>query len=204
MSEAKGNRRKRPHPGQTRGQSRPQTQPEWKSQEGGALRRGAITVFILFHLFVITVVAVPLKAFSGVKDRVMPYMRWSGLFQSWDMFGPDPVKVNTYVKAVVISRDRRMQVWSFPKMEDLGLGERFRKERYRKFLEVLPQAQLAPLWPDVASHLARSLNNPADPPDKVLLIEFQSDIQPGSNESPEPVARPNVFYEDYLPPGALR
>jgi hypothetical protein len=204
MSEAKGNRRKKPTPGRTRGQSRPQTRPEWENQEARALRRGAISAFILFHLFVITVVAVPLKAFSGVKEMVMPYMRWSGLFQSWDMFGPDPVKVNAYVKAVVISRDRHMQVWSFPKMEDLGLEERFRKERYRKFLEVLPQPQYAPLWPDVATHLARSLNNPADPPDKILLIEFQSDIHPGSDDSPEPAVRPNVFYEDYLPPGALR
>jgi hypothetical protein len=195
MSEAKANRRKK-----TKGQ----TQTAGENLQTGALRRGVISAFILFHLFVITVVAIPLKAFSGVKELVLPYMRWSGLFQSWDMFGPDPVKVNAYVKAVVISRDRHMQVWSFPRMEDLGLGERFRKERYRKFMEVLPQPQLAPLWPDVATHLARSLNNPADPPDKILLIEFQSDIRPGSDDSPESEARPNVFYEDYLPPGALR
>jgi hypothetical protein len=203
MNDPKGNRRKKRNPGQTRSQARPQTRQE-ETYEIGALRRGVISVFILFHLLVITVVAVPLKAFAGVKELVMPYMRWSGLFQSWDMFGPDPVKVNAYVKAVVISRDRHMQVWSFPKMEDLGLGERFRKERYRKFLEVLPQPQYAALWPGVAGHLARSLNNPADPPDKVLLIEFQSDIHPGADDSPEPAARPNVFYEDYLPPGEPR
>jgi hypothetical protein len=199
MNEAKGNRRKKRTPGQTKGQTRAQ-----QTSEIGSLRCGLISAFILFHLLLITVVAVPLQAFAGVKDLVMPYMRWSGLFQSWDMFGPDPVKVNSYVKAVIISRDRHMQVWSFPKMEDLGFGERFRKERYRKFLEVLPQPQYAPLWPDVAVHLARSLNNPADPPEKVLLIEFQSDIHPEADQSSEPAARPNVFYEDYLPPGALR
>jgi hypothetical protein len=196
MNEAKSKRRKKSSPAQSKGQTR-----QGQTYQIGALRRGAISLFILFHLFVITVVAVPLKAFAGVKELVMPYMRWSGLYQSWDMFGPDPVKINAYVKAVIISRDRHMQVWSFPKMEDLGLGERFRKERYRKFLEVLPQPQYAPLWPDVARHLARLLNNPADPPDKVLLIEFQSDIRPGADESP---ARPNVFYEDYLPPGELQ
>src|SRR6201994_3538917 len=156
MNEAKANRRKK-----TKGQSRPQTQTAGENLQTGALCRGLISAFILFHLLLITVVALPLKAFAGAKELVMPYMRWSGLFQSWDMFGPDPVKVNAYVKAVVISRDRRMQVWSFPKMEDLGFGERFRKERYRKFLEVLPQPQYALLCPDVAAHLARSLNNPA-------------------------------------------
>jgi hypothetical protein len=199
MNQAKGNRRKKRTPGQTKGQTRPE-----EIYEIGALRRGMISAFILFNLLLITVVAVPLKAFAGAKELVMPYMRWSGLFQSWDMFGPDPVKVNSYVKAVIISRDHHMQVWSFPKMEDLGFGERFRKERYRKFLEVLPQPQFAPLWPDVAVHLARSLNNPADPPDKILLIQFQSDIHPGADEASEPPARPNVFYEAFLPPGALR
>ena len=193
MTDVKGNRRKKYTSGKTA--AHPQT---------ANLRRGAITAFILFHLFVITVVAIPLESFAGLKALVMPYMRWSGLFQSWDMFGPDPVKVNAYVKAVVISRDRHMQVWSFPKMEDLDLGQRFRKERYRKFLEVLPQPQYARLWPDVAGHLARSLNNPADPPDKILLIEFQSDIHPAGDHAPDPDARPNLFYEDYLPPGTFQ
>src|SRR5271165_3123676 len=204
MNEAKGNRRKKGAPGQAKGQSRPTTRPEEENFEIDALRRGAISVFILFHLIAITCVAVPLKALASVKELFMPYMRWSGLFQSWDMFAPDPLGVNSYVKAVVISRDRHMQVWSFPRMEELSLGERFREERYRKFTEVLPLQQNAPLWPDVARHLARSLNNQADPPDKILLIQFQSDIHAGADGSPDPVPRPNVFYDDYLQPGDLQ
>jgi hypothetical protein len=204
MNETKGNRRKKRTPGQAKGQSRPDTRAEEENYEIGAFRRGAISVFILFHLILITCVAVPLKALTNVKELVMPYMRWSGLFQSWDMFAPDPQAVNSYVKAVLITRDRRMQVWSFPRMEELSFGERLRKERYRKFVEVLPQQQFAPLWPDVAKHLARSLNNQADPPDKILLIQFQSDIRPGAEESSDPVPRPSVFYEDYLQPGDLQ
>ena len=204
MNESKGNRRKKRASGQAKGQSRPTTRPEEENFEIDALRRGAISVFILFQLIAITCVAVPLKALSNVKELFMPYMRWSGLFQSWDMFAPDPQSVNSYVKAVVISRDRRMQVWSFPRMEELGFEERFRKERYRKFAEVLPQQQFAPLWPDVARHLGRLLNNSSDPPDKILLIQFQSDIHPGANEPLDPVARPNVFYDDYLQPGDLQ
>jgi len=97
-----------------------------------------------------------------------------------------------------------MHVWAFPRMEELSFGERYRKERYRKFLDVLPQPQNAPLWPDVAKHVARQFNSQTDPPDKVLLIEFQSDIHPGADGTQEPTPRPNVFYDDYVQLGDLQ
>jgi hypothetical protein len=203
MSVTEGSRRKQRSLGKAKGRKgRPRTTPGAEN----ALRRGAISIFILFHLVVITCVAVPVdfSPLKNVKDLVGPYMVWTGLFQRWDMFAPDPPTVNTYVKSVVISRDRHMQVWSFPRMEELGFGERYRKERYRKFLEVLPQPQNAPLWPDVARHLARRFKSQADPPDKVLLIEFQSDIRSEAEGSPEPTPRPSIFYEDYLQPGELQ
>jgi hypothetical protein len=68
----------------------------------------------------------------------------------------------------------------------------------------LPQSQYAPLWPDVAAHAAKQFNSPSDPPEKVLLIDFQSDIHPGPGDAPDPAARPNIFYDDYLQPGALQ
>jgi hypothetical protein len=202
MSVTEGSRRKQRTPGQSKGRNdRPRTTPGADKRKTETLRRGAISVFILFHLIAITCVAVPAD-FSPIKnvgELVGPYMLWTGLFQRWDMFAPDPPTVNTYVKTVVISRDRHMQVWSFPRMEELGFGERYRKERYRKFLEVLPQQQNASLWPDVARHVAMQFSSQTDPPDKVLLIEFQSDIHLGAEGSPAP--RPNIFYEDYLQPG---
>jgi hypothetical protein len=204
-SAGKASGRKKRIPGRAKGRKPlPPTKPEPENRE--SVRRAAISVFILFHLVAITCVALPwnLPITSSVKELVRPYMRWSGLYQTWDMFGPDPETVNSYVKSVIITQDRHMRVWSFPRMEELGLGERYEKERYRKFLEVLPQTQNAPLWPDVARHLARSLNSQADPPDKVMLIQFQSVIHPGVDDSQEPAPRPNVFYDDYLQPGDLK
>ena len=197
--------RKKRISGQAKGRKPlPPSKSEAENRE--SVRRAAINVFILFHLVAIICVALPwnLPITSSVKELVRPYMRWTGLYQTWDMFGPDPEMVNSYVKSVIITQDRHVQVWSFPRMEELGFGERYEKERYRKFLEVLPQTQYAPLWPDVARHLARSLNNQADPPDKVMLIQFQSEIRPGSDDSHQPTPRPNVFYDDYLQPGDLK
>jgi hypothetical protein len=204
MNEATGNRQKKRKSGKASTQFVSPAKPQDANRELDALRRGAISAFILFHLVAIACVAVPVKALTGAKDLFMPYMRWSGLFQSWDMFAPDPQAVNSYVKAVVITQDHHIKVWSFPRMEELSFWDRFREERYRKFAEVLPQPQLAPLWPDVARHIARLMNNHADPPDKVLLIEFQSEIHPGTANQAEPAPRPNVFYDDYLQPGDLQ
>ena len=203
MNKTKGNRRKKRIPGEPTGQKRPRLTPEPENLQTQTFRRGVISVFILFHLVAITCVALPwnLPITGSIKDLVRPYMRWTGLYQTWDMFGPDPEKVNSYVKSVIVTQDHHMRVWSFPRMEELSFGKRYEKERYRKFLEVLPQTQFALLWPDVARHLARSLNGQADPSDKVMLIQFQSEIRPGVDDSHAPTPRPNVFYDDYLQPG---
>lgn len=132
---------------------------------------------------------------------MLPYLRWSGLFQLWDMFAPNPEPVNSYIKAVVITHDHHMRVWTFPRMEELSYGERYRKERYRKFTDVLPGQENQILWPDVANHIARTFARRGDSPDKVLLIQFRSDIKPGTDNA---VPQLNVFYEEYIEPGELR
>ena len=170
------------------------------------LQQGAISVFILFHLIAITCWALPwnFPPVSDVKVLVRPYMLWSGLFQSWDMFAPNPKSINSDVKAVVITSHHHIKVWSFPKMEELGFGERYVKERYRKFAEVLPEPVNEGLLPDVANHIARSFNSPADPPEKVLLIQFRANIKPWVDKAHEAHPQPNVFYEGYVDPGDLR
>ncbi|HEV3151436.1 MAG TPA: hypothetical protein VGY94_10800 [Acidobacteriaceae bacterium] len=166
----------------------------------------AISVFILFHLIAITCWAVPwnVSVMRELKELIRPYMAWSGLYQSWDMFAPNPKSIDSYIKAVVFTGDRRMKVWTFPRMEELGFAERYQKERYRKFEETLPEQRYEALRPGVATHVARLFNSQVDPPDKVVLIEFRSDIKPGADESYVPVPKPNVFYEGYIQSGDLR
>lgn len=165
--------------------------------------QGVISIFILFHLIAITCWAFPwnIPVVSTAKRIVLPYLRWSGLFQSWDMFAPNPEAVNSYIKAVVITHDHHMRVWTFPRMEELSLWERYRKERYRKFTDVLPGQENEAVWPDVANHIARAFARQGDSPDKVLLIQFRSNIKPGTDHA---APQPNVFYEEYIEPGDLR
>ena len=88
-----------------------------------------------------------------------------------------------------------MHVYLFPRMEELDLGRRYQEERYRKFVENFLLPKNAALWPDIASHIAKSYD---DPSEKVVLIQFQSDIKPGAPKMDAPDSRPTVFYDEYV------
>jgi hypothetical protein len=159
--------------------------------------RGIVSAFILFHLIAILCWALPLNfaPMEDVKTLTRPYMVWSGLFQSWDFFAPNPKSANAYIEAAVITQDRHQFLWAFPRMEQLGYFERYRKERYRKFAEVLPLQRNAMLWPVVAQRIGGFFKNPADPPQSVVLIQFSAPIQPGLEHGPLLVPKPRIFYE---------
>jgi hypothetical protein len=195
---------KKSNPRQASSQKRAKSEAD--SPETQSLKRGAISIFILFHLIAITCWAVPatFPPLAVIRELVRPYMQWTGLFQAWDTFAPNPKSINIYVKTAVITRDRHIHVWAFPRMEELSYGERYREERYRKFAEVLPEPVNAILWPDALKRLAWQFNSPTDPPDEVMLIKFQSDIKPGTDERLEPAPKPTVFFEDYVQPGDLK
>jgi hypothetical protein len=176
------------------------------NSESPSFLRSAISAFILFHLIAITCWAAPTDFWlvAGIRGLVRPYMRWSGLFQSWDTFAPNPPTANSYVKALVVTRNHHIHVWAFPRMEELSYSERYRKERYRKFAEVMLQPNNAAMIPDIAKHIARSFNSETDPPERVLLVQYQTDITPGADKTREPTPKPFVFYDDYVQPEDLK
>lgn len=184
--------------GRTKTSPRERGKAEAQIWEAKGFRRGAISIFILFHLIAILCWTIPTDYpfMVGVRGLIGPYMQWAGLVQSWDTFAPNPKAVNSYIKAVVITQHGHMHVFDFPRMEQLGLGERYAKERYRKFAENLVVAGNAPVLPDIARHVARLYKNPADPADKVVLVQFVADITPWVQKEDRP--RPVVFYEDFV------
>ncbi len=117
----------------------------------------AINAFLIFHILAIACWCLPIDSplISLCKNGVRPYFLWSGLFQSWDMFSPIPKSANTYIEATIVFKDGSRTTWTFPRMEQLSLTERYFKERYRKFAETLPLDQNDALLPDVARRIAR-------------------------------------------------
>lgn len=189
----------------------PQPSPDVRSSQPGTagnqeFLRGVISIFILFNMIAILSWAIPLNVapLPQIKQILRPYLLWTGLFQSWDFFAPNPRPVNSYIQAVVVTQDHHMRVFNFPRMEQLSYTKRYREERYRKFAEVLCDSRYAALWPDVARHVARSLNNSTGPPQMVILMKFQTPILYGVTPAQEPAAKPEFFYEYYVSSGDLR
>ncbi len=172
------------------------------------VKRIAINVFLVFHLVAITCWSMP---FAGplvrvVRDSVRPYIVASGLFQSWDMFSPDPKGINSYLEAVVIYQDGSTQLWSFPRMELLDMPERYQKERYRKYEENLENNVNAPLWPDAARYIARLTSSAGHPAKTVMLVVRWSDILPPTADNPNGRGpwQVNVFYTYAVKPEDLK
>jgi hypothetical protein len=147
----------------------------------GSWKQIAISAFLLFHMLAIASWCLPFNSVLNEKARgfIRPYMLWSGLFQIWDMFAPDPARVNSYVEAEISFRDGSTRVWSVPRMNELGYVDRYFKERYRKFsTEYLRMDSHAALWPDAARYIARVNRNPANQPTAVRLVRWWSEINP--------------------------
>jgi hypothetical protein len=150
----------------------------------------AINTFLILHIVAIACWCLPIDGpvVALCNDWARPYFRWSGLFQSWNMFSPVPKSANTYVEATVIKQDGSRATWTFPRMEQLSLTQRVFKERYRKFAEDLARDQNDALLPDVACHIARLNSAPSNPAKTVILVQKWSFIVPRPNGSyiPEP------------------
>jgi hypothetical protein len=163
------------------------------------LSTGTLSLFIAFHLFAIICWALPTEAapIEWLRHLVRPYMLGVGLDQSWDMFSPNPRDANTSLKAVIITQNRHLKTYSFPSIVEPGIRERFLKDRMRAFQELIAAPKNTPLLPEVALHIAGYFNDPADRPDKVIIVEFRSDIRPQDGDAP-PAATPRVLYDDHL------
>jgi hypothetical protein len=165
-------------------------QPAKKIHEQSDVKRIAINVFLVFHILAITCWCLPIDnpLISLCRERVRPYFLWSGLFQSWDMFSPNPKAANTYIEATIVYQDRSRATWTFPRMERLSLAERCFKERYRKFADSLPGDQNDALLPDAARYIARLNSLPSHPAKTIILVHKWSFIVPRADGSyvPEP------------------
>jgi hypothetical protein len=172
-------------------------------------KRIAISAFLIFHIVAIICWCAPLDSalLTSFRGLIRPYMQWSGLFQGWNMFAPEPMKLNSYVEADIIFQDGQKRTWEFPRMEKLSYGERYLKERYRKFVNgYLRMDADSGLWPDAARRIARLNGNAVNPPAMVILIRCWSQIpppRPDGSYRPAPWSR-SAFYLYAVRPGDLK
>lgn len=96
------------------------------------------------------------------------YVLSTGVWQSWDMFSPNPANTDLWCDAKVTFKDGSHIVYQYPRIYNLPLLIKYPKERFRKFYEHANSDER--LWPYFARAIAfqvyKSENNP---PIEVIL-----------------------------------
>jgi hypothetical protein len=179
---------------------------------GGVLLR----VYVLFHLVAITSWSLPPPPKAVSSGRVGPYgsdwillaneryvrksiaadyVLWTGFWQFWDMFSPDPASIDFWGDADVTFKDGAVRRHQYPRMYILPIPAKYIKERYRKFYERAHPDEYAYLWPVFAQRIAlENLGDPSNPPVKVALRRHWMKIpKPG-----QPMPREYVSYVYYV------
>lgn len=89
-------------------------------------------------------------------NPISPFLSYTGLWQIFAVFSPEPRYTNLYLSAVVTCADGSAQYFEYPRNDKMGIWERIRKERFRKFgLDNLYWDGHRVLWTDAARYVAR-------------------------------------------------
>jgi hypothetical protein len=96
------------------------------------------------------------------------------------MFSPNPMSINAYLEAEMVMADGTHKTWVFPRMDRMGLFDKFRYERYRKWaIDRVRLDAYSGIWPETARYIARLYyDDPAGPPKEISLVRHWRTIKP--------------------------
>jgi hypothetical protein len=144
------------------------------------MRRALIGTAVTAYAAVITAWAVPgtSPGLARLRRLVEPALLATGLWQGWDMFAPEPLALNAHLEAEVTRADGSKTVWTFPRLDRMGLAGKFTQERFRKWaVDRVRLDEYAVAWPDAARWVARQVEG-ASPPTDVTLVRCWRPIPP--------------------------
>ncbi len=124
---------------------------------------------------------------------VSDYLLVTGFWQYWDMFAPDPLRVDKWGDAQVVFRDGSTKRYAYPRMFELPIPQKFLKERYRKFYERAGSDDFVYLWPSFGLRVALLNDNPKNPPMMVKLYRHTRPIAPPGGRQREEYTSENFF-----------
>lgn len=148
---------------------------------GARRRRIIVNTFIICYITLITLWLMPekWKWREVVLPTIRPLILFTGLWQNFAVFSPNPRNINLHLDAIVHYEDGTSGVWHYPRMERLPLVERTFEERYRKYgHDHLNWDKERQLWPDFARFVARRMNKYAAKPQEIILKRYWALIPP--------------------------
>jgi hypothetical protein len=102
-----------------------------------------------------------------------------GLWQSWDMFSPDPRTVDICVELRCTNRDGTSDRRMLSDMVAMGYYERWQKDRWRKYFnDHLRLDDRRALWQPFAEYAARRLREEGHDPAAIELVRWWRPCDP--------------------------
>ena len=119
-----------------------------------------VTIFILFNFMMIVRHFMPLKESKIFRFFYTPasvYQSAMSLYQSWEMFAPNPARTNIHISAEIVFDDGSKMNWNFPRSSEMSIVERYvLGERWRKLLsEGVRKDKNKLMWEDAAKYVLR-------------------------------------------------
>jgi hypothetical protein len=171
-----------------------------------------VSAFLAWNLVAIVAATLPGTP-SPLRGRLIaatrPYLRFTGLWQGWDMFAPYPQSFTADAQAVVSHADGRQSTWRIPGPEQVRSGK-YGADRWRKWRDAVRSDASWTIWADTARLAARLKADPANPPVRVELVRRWGDVpppRPGDlqpRQFPEPINEATYFRYDVRAPDLAR
>jgi hypothetical protein len=145
------------------------------------VQEAAVNLFIAAYLTFAWLWAMPGGSpLRRLIEPVAKYVRWLGLWHSWNMFVPDPTRTNRYLEAEVRLASGAVATWRACRLCELRPVRAFLSKRHRKFQLNVVRNHYHVIRPALCDYLARQLARPDDPAVEVrLLYCFQEVPGPG-------------------------
>ncbi len=132
-----------------------------------------INCFLVVWLVVLAIDAAPELGtwHKNLKDRLDFYLDVTGLWQGgWQLFAPEPDKINVAITARVAFPDGREVAWRSPDWRSMSAWQRFLRFREAEFVDNVRQDNNSSAWSDYADYLARNTVHPDNPELKPTMI----------------------------------
>ncbi len=157
--------------------------------------------FIVFHVVSIACWAIPVDSVirHAVRWAVRPYFELTGLYQTWNLFAPDPQRSSFWLQAEISFSDGSKTMWEPPRNESLGYFDRYCKWRYRKWGGNMQSARNFRLWPDTARYIARQYSSGPQHISEVKLVRYWTDTPPIGVKQVKPAQQSRVLFAYAVP-----
>lgn len=121
-----------------------------------------ISSFIVFNFLIMMRVHLPLQSpfISSLYRPIDKYLSFFTLFQTWEMYAPNPSRLNAYLTAQVEFDDKSKDLYEFPRVDKMSIFEKYvYGERMRVITEAIRRDENSFLWKDAAKFAMRKVRD---------------------------------------------